>query len=215
MVSSAAAFFALVAAPDRHGAARGRKPLRVAQANAAIAAGDDRDAARQIEHAHRFSVPRRVLVSARAKGTRPSRHAAWTIGPAKSNGCLPPRFCPYDRHHTNPQHRTERGNDAIQTLHARHRLRLVATLKLDHQEVMNAVSADMLGGLQEALQRDRQQEGRGPLRRADRRRPRVLHRRQSVRPQRPEGRPRKAAPSRSSRPAITRSCAACATCTAR
>src|SRR5215213_2482229 len=27
----------------------------------------------------------------------------------------------------------------------------VATLKLDHQEVMNAVSADMLGGLQEAL----------------------------------------------------------------
>ena len=35
----------------------------------------------------------------------------------------------------------------------------VAILKLDHQEVMNAVSMDMLGGLGEALERSRT---RGP-----------------------------------------------------
>ena len=66
-------------------------------------------------------------------------------------------------------------------------MRMVATLKLDHQEVLNAVSADMLGGLQEALNAIDSKKDRGPLRRADRRRPRVLHRRQPLRPQRPEG----------------------------
>jgi len=40
----------------------------------------------------------------------------------------------------------------------------VAILKLDHQEVMNAVSIDMLGGPRRGARRHRRQQGRGPLR---------------------------------------------------
>src|SRR5216117_4116101 len=61
----------------------------------------------------------------------------------------------------------------------------VAVLKLDHQEVMNAVSMDMLGGLAEALD-DRREKGRSALRRPDRRGAGVLHRRQSAGPQQRE-----------------------------
>ena len=64
----------------------------------------------------------------------------------------------------------------------------VAILKLDHQEVMNAVSIDMLGGLGEALDAidDKRDEVRCLVH--DRRRTRVLHRRQSAGPQQPEAR---------------------------
>ena len=62
----------------------------------------------------------------------------------------------------------------------------VAVLKLDHQEVMNAVSMDMLGGLAEALDAIDEKKGRGALPRHDRRGTRVLHRRQSAGPQQPE-----------------------------
>ena len=62
----------------------------------------------------------------------------------------------------------------------------VAVLKLDHQEVMNAVSIDMLGGLGRGARRDRREESRGALPRAHRRRPGVLHRRQPAGPQQAE-----------------------------
>src|SRR5687768_14201135 len=62
-------------------------------------------------------------------------------------------LCPYDRHHTNQ--RTTSRQTQEETMQFKHCTldidAQVATLKLDHQEVLNAVSADMLGGLQEAL----------------------------------------------------------------
>ena len=61
----------------------------------------------------------------------------------------------------------------------------VAVLKLDHQEVMNAVSVDMLGGLGEALDVIDEKQGRSPLPRHHRRGARVLHRRQPSGPQQP------------------------------
>ena len=70
----------------------------------------------------------------------------------------------------------------------------VAILKLDHQEVMNAVSIDMLGGLAEALDaiEDKKAEVRCLVH--HRRGPRVLHRRQSAGPQQPEAAARAPAP---------------------
>ena len=66
----------------------------------------------------------------------------------------------------------------------------VAVLKLDHQEVMNAVSIDMLGGLAEALDAIDDKRGRGALPGHDRRGPCVLHRRQSAGPQQRRSRAR-------------------------
>ncbi len=62
----------------------------------------------------------------------------------------------------------------------------VAILKLDHQEVMNAVSMDMLGGLGEALDAIDDKQDRGALSGHHRRRARVLHRRQSAGPRQPK-----------------------------
>ena len=59
----------------------------------------------------------------------------------------------------------------------------VAVLKLDHQEVMNAVSMDMLGGLADALDTIDERKSRGALRGVDRRGTCVLHRRQFAGPQ--------------------------------
>ena len=66
----------------------------------------------------------------------------------------------------------------------------VAILRLDHQEVMNAVSIDMLGGLGEALDAIEDKQARGALPRHHRRGARVLHRRQSAGPQQRRSRAR-------------------------
>jgi len=90
----------------------------------------------------------------------------------------------------------------------------VAILKLDHQEVMNAVSIDMLGGLSEAL--DVIEEKRAEVRCLviTRRRTRVLHRRQSAGPQQPEA-GQEQRPARRWKPRSIRSCGVCAICIAR
>ena len=90
----------------------------------------------------------------------------------------------------------------------------VAILKLDHQEVMNAVSIDMLGGLAEAL--DAIEESAAEVRCLvhHRRRARLLHRRQSAGPQQRRSRAR-SMPAPRWKPRSIRSCAACATCIAR
>jgi hypothetical protein len=62
----------------------------------------------------------------------------------------------------------------------------VATLVLDHQEVMNAVSVDMLAGLSEAMETLEEKAGGGSLPRDYRRRQGILYRRQPSRPQQPE-----------------------------
>jgi len=54
----------------------------------------------------------------------------------------------------------------------------VATLTLNHPEVMNAVSPEMLGGLMKAMDEVENPKKRHPLPRDDRRRTRLLHRRQ-------------------------------------
>ena len=90
----------------------------------------------------------------------------------------------------------------------------VAVLKLDHQEVMNAVSMDMLGGLAEALDAIEDKQGRGALPGADRRGPRVLHRRQPAGPQQPEAGQEQRRRGAGNRRSI-RSCGGCAICIAR
>ena len=90
----------------------------------------------------------------------------------------------------------------------------VAILKLDHQEVMNAVSMDMLGGLAEALDDDRREEGRSPLPGADRARGGRSAPAPTCRAATTRSRAR-ATPAPRWRPASIRSCAGCAICIAR
>src|SRR3954447_7802226 len=139
-----------VTAPDRHVATRAGQRLSDAEPDAAIAAGDDGHASGEIEDTHecfQFGL-------ARLKAVRPvgADVAVTTMDkPAqkiKYGSEIENTFAPRDGI-TRGLH--SRGN---KMQFKRVTLDIdgpVAILKLDHQEVMNAVSMDMLGGLAEAL----------------------------------------------------------------
>ena len=122
-----------------------RKRLRDAEADAAIAAGDDGDAAGQVEDAHgrfhlfgRFDVRPWQLFLANHGQARPKNQIWRSSIPIYS-----------------PRSEIRADHNHEETMQFKHVTvdfdGPVAILKLDHQEVMNAVSMDMLGGLGEAL----------------------------------------------------------------
>src|SRR5712664_47104 len=142
-----------IAAPDRDVASGSSQRLRDAKADAAIAAGDDGHAAGQIKDAVKclhWAFPLVWCALFRASdGGQMFLLQPWTSPPRKSNmGQRSPTLTA--RGQTMRAH-SSRGNP-MQFKHVTLDIDgPVAILKLDHQEVMNAVSIDMLGGLGEAL----------------------------------------------------------------
>ena len=138
-----------VAAPDRDVAARGGQRLCDAEANAAIATGDNGHAAGEVENTHeRFQL---VWREVKPCGPMAGRFSLTTMDkPAQKikYGLENRNVSPRDR-------MTPADTPKRKSMQFKH-VTLdvdgpVAILRLDHQEVMNAVSMDMLGGLAEAL----------------------------------------------------------------
>src|SRR5882672_5632749 len=143
--------FFRIAAPDRDVAATERKCLGDAEAYAAITAGDDGHAAGEVENTHG------VFPSGVSFEAFPSWYDAHQL-----RGCYarsmdkPAAKIKYGSKDIRTDGSAERGPQLMRKPMQFKHVTLetdgpVAILKLDHQEVMNAVSMDMLGGLAEAL----------------------------------------------------------------
>ena len=141
-----------VAAPDRDVASGRGQRLCDAKTDAAIAAGDDGHAAGEVEDVHEsISLERFQVVCGARSAARPMASVANpTMDKAARKikyGIGIETFAP-----RNKQRGPKRTRKQMQFKHVTLDFDgPVAVLKLDHQEVMNAVSLDMLGGLGEAL----------------------------------------------------------------
>ena len=213
MVAAAALVLLGVAAPDRDVAAGRGQRLRDAEADAAIAAGDDGDAAGEVENAHE-AFP--VWFGARWPCVR------WRADvPVTNHGQGRPKI-KYGFENRDPLCTAERNNaghnheetNAVQARHARFRR------PGRHPEARPS------GGDERGVDGHAGRPCRGARRDRRRRRPkcaascitgrgaRVLHRRQSAGPRQPEAGQEQRRRGAGDRRSI-RSCAGCATCIAR